>query len=121
MIRISLDRILLVFLTISMITAYPAQMYIGSDLKLLSSSFLETSNAQFDNGSTIQDNDGENDEESKVESGESTIGQEVTTEQEQVQEPTAAEEPTEPTAAEEPTEPTAAEEPTEPTAAEEPT
>ena len=45
-----------------MITAYPLQMYMGSELKLLSGLFVAVSNAQLDNGNigpvtTNQEND----------------------------------------------------------------
>src|SRR5574339_493658 len=103
MLRISPDRLLLIFLTISMISAYPAQMYTGFAMKLLSGPFLETSNAQLDNantiednnhgnnGNTIEDNNHGNDKESKVENGESPTEQEVTAEKEEVAEPTEQE------------------------------
>ena len=36
-----------------MITAYPLQMYMGSELKLLSGLFVAVSNAQLDNGNIV--------------------------------------------------------------------
>ena len=50
-----------------MITAYPLQMYMGSELKLLSGLFVEVSNAQLDNGNIVLVTNQENDQESKHE------------------------------------------------------
>ena len=50
-----------------MITAYPLQMYMGSELKLLSGLFVEVSNAQLDNGNIVLVTNQENDQEFKDE------------------------------------------------------
>src|SRR5687767_4012704 len=74
-----------------MITAYPSQMYIGSDLKLFSGSFVEISNAQLDNGNIVLVTNQENDQESTLENDQLREQEEETEEQEEGTEEPAAE------------------------------